>query len=133
MLMSRLKTAQRVLKRHAAFVGPGLVAAVAYVDPGNWATDLEAGARWGYKLLFIVFVAGLAAVCLQVMSVRLGAVTSKSLPRCTRELILGWEARWPQHRRWFRTLLYGLWVVAEIAIIATDLAELIGSAIALNL
>jgi Mn2+/Fe2+ NRAMP family transporter len=67
------------------------------------------------------------------MSVRLGAVTSKSLPRCTRELILGWEARWPQHRRWFRTLLYGLWVVAEIAIIATDLAELIGSAIALNL
>ncbi|CAK9786732.1 natural resistance-associated macrophage protein [Cutaneotrichosporon oleaginosum] len=133
MFLSRLKTAKRVLTRHAAFIGPGLVAAVAYVDPGNWATDLEAGARWGYKLLFIVFVAGLAAVCLQVMSVRLGAVTSKSLPRNTRELILGWEARWPQYRRWWRTLLYSLWVIAEIAIIATDLAELIGSAIALNL
>ncbi|BEI88013.1 uncharacterized protein CcaverHIS019_0107310 [Cutaneotrichosporon cavernicola] len=133
MFMSRIRAVPRILKRHTAFIGPGLVAAVAYVDPGNWATDLEAGARWGYKLLFIVFLAGLAAICLQVMSVRLGAVTSKSLPRNTRELILSWEARWPQHRRWFRALLYSLWVIAEIAIIATDLAELIGSAIALNL
>ncbi|GMK54527.1 hypothetical protein CspeluHIS016_0111130 [Cutaneotrichosporon spelunceum] len=133
MLISRLKAVPRVLKRHTAFIGPGLVAAVAYVDPGNWATDLEAGARWGYKLLFIVFLAGLAAVCLQIMSVRLGAVTSKSLSRNTRELILSWEARWPQYRRWFRALLYSLWIIAEIAIIATDLAELIGSAIALNL
>lgn len=67
------------------------------------------------------------------MSVRLGAVTSKSLPRNTRELFLSWEARWPKYRRFFRAGLYLLWALAEIAIIATDLAELLGSAIALNL
>lgn len=70
---------------------------------------------------------------MQILSVRLGAVTSKSLPRATRELILSWEVAYPRWRRWFRALLYTLWALAEIAIIATDLAELLGSAIALNL
>jgi metal iron transporter len=69
----------------------------------------------------------------QILSVRLGAVTSKSLPRATRELILSWEAAYPKYRLWFRALLYSLWALAEIAIIATDLAELLGSAIALNM
>ncbi|WOO78921.1 Manganese transporter pdt1 [Vanrija pseudolonga] len=131
--MTSLRAARAWLKRHLCFIGPGLVAAVAYVDPGNWATDLQAGAEYGYKLLFIVFVAGVAAVILQILSVRLGAVTSQSLPQQTRALFLRWEAKWPKYRRLLRLGLWTLWALAEIAIIATDLAELLGSAIALNL
>lgn len=135
--------------RHLRFLGPGLVAAVSYIDPGNWATDLEAGAKYGYvqhlrktyvvptdrryKLLFIVFMAGLAAVVLQTLAVRIGTVTGRSLPRETRRLFLGWEAQYPRWRRLIRAGLYALWALAEIAIIATDLAELLGSAIALHL
>ncbi|KAL1410197.1 Manganese transporter smf1 [Vanrija albida] len=131
--MTSLRAVRAWLKRHLCFIGPGLVAAVAYVDPGNWATDLQAGAEFGYKLLFIVFVAGVAAVILQILSVRLGAVTSQSLPQQTRALFLRGEARWPRYRRLLRVGLWTLWALAEIAIIATDLAELIGSAIALNM
>lgn len=86
-----------------------------------------------YKLLFIVFMAGLAAVVIQTLAVRLGAVTGNSLSRETRKLFLGWEAKYPKYRRPLRCGLYALWLLAEIAIIATDLAELLGSAIALNL
>lgn len=78
-------------------------------------------------------MAGLAAVVLQTLSVRLGAVTSNSLPTETRRLFLQWEAEYPRYRKFFRVGLWTLWALAEIAIIATDLAELLGSAIALNL
>ncbi|ORX36391.1 natural resistance-associated macrophage protein-domain-containing protein [Kockovaella imperatae] len=120
-------------KRHAHFLGPGLVIACGFIDPGNWATDLQAGADYGYKLLFIVLLAGLIAVVLQLLCVRLGAVTSSSLPAQTRQLFLRWEAKWPRWKRWLRACLYFLYGCAELAIIATDLAELLGTAIALNL
>nr|XP_018264409.1 metal iron transporter [Kwoniella dejecticola CBS 10117]OBR86567.1 metal iron transporter [Kwoniella dejecticola CBS 10117] len=115
------------------FVGPGLVSSVAYIDPGNWATDLEAGATYGYKLLFIVLLAGLAAVVLQLLSVRLGAITSHSLPQETRLLFLRLQAKYPKYRIPLKICLYTLYALAEIAIIGTDLAELLGSAIALHL
>ncbi|WVQ94443.1 hypothetical protein IAU59_001522 [Kwoniella sp. CBS 9459] len=119
--------------RHLHFVGPGLVSSVAYIDPGNWATDLEAGATYGYKLLFVVFLAGLAAVVLQLLSVRLGATTSLSLPAQTRLIFIRLQAKYPKYRIPLKLCLWTLYVLAEVAIIATDLAELLGSAIALNL
>ncbi|WVR04033.1 hypothetical protein IAU60_001032 [Kwoniella sp. DSM 27419] len=119
--------------RHLHFVGPGLVSSVAYIDPGNWATDLEAGAHYGYKLLFVVFIAGLAAVVLQLLSVRLGATTSLSLPAQTRLIFIRLQAKYPKYRVPLTIGLWTLYGLAEIAIIATDLAELLGSAIALNL
>ncbi|OCF34616.1 metal iron transporter [Kwoniella heveanensis BCC8398] len=119
--------------RHLHFVGPGLVSSVAYIDPGNWATDLEAGAKYGYKLLFVVFLAGLAAVVLQLLSVRLGATTSLSLPAQTRLIFIRLQAKYPKYRIPLKLALWTLYVLAEVAIIATDLAELLGSAIALHL
>ncbi|WVF66834.1 hypothetical protein IAT40_001576 [Kwoniella sp. CBS 6097] len=119
--------------RHLHFVGPGLVSSVAYIDPGNWATDLEAGATYGYKLLFVVFIAGLAAVVLQLLSVRLGAITSLSLPAQTRLIFIRLQAKYPKYRIPLKLCLWTLYVLAEVAIIATDLAELLGSAIALHL
>lgn len=129
------------LMRHVSFLGPGLIAAVAYCDPGNWATDMEAGSRFGYKLLFTVLLSGLFAVLLQVLSCRLGAVTGLDLSTQTRRLVLGlpigpddvppMNTRSMRMRYW--GLLIPLYLVNEIAIIATELAELIGSAIAFNL
>ena len=127
--------------RHMSFVGPGLIAAVAYCDPGNWATDMEAGSRFGYSLLFTVLLSGLFAVLLQVLCCRLGAVTGMDLAVQTRRLVLGlppdsdappdWDAPGMRARYW--GLLIPLYIINEGAIIATELAELIGSAIALNL
>ncbi|KAK8861356.1 hypothetical protein IAR55_002175 [Kwoniella newhampshirensis] len=119
--------------RHLHFVGPGLVSSVAYIDPGNWATDLEAGSNYGYKLLFVVLLAGLAAVVLQLLSVRLGAVTSTSLPTQTRLLFVRLQAKYPKYRVPLKICLWFLYILAEVAIIGTDLAELLGSAIALHL
>ncbi|WRT65463.1 uncharacterized protein IL334_002406 [Kwoniella shivajii] len=127
------KRCRDLVWRHLHFVGPGLVSSVAYIDPGNWATDLEAGAMYGYKLLFVVLIAGLAAVVLQLLSVRLGAITSTSLPRQTRLLFLRLQVKYPKYRIPLNIGLYTLYALAEIAIIGTDLAELLGSAIALNL
>ncbi|KAE8540828.1 hypothetical protein D1P53_003192 [Cryptococcus gattii VGV] len=124
---------KKVFFRHLYFVGPGLVSSVAYIDPGNWATDLEAGANYGYKLLFVVLVASLAAVVLQLLSVRLGTATGISLPAQTRLLFLRLKARYPKYRIPLTIALWSLYALAEIAIIATDLAELLGSAIALHL
>ncbi|KIR96374.1 metal iron transporter [Cryptococcus deuterogattii 2001/935-1] len=124
---------KKVFFRHLYFVGPGLVSSVAYIDPGNWATDLEAGANYGYKLLFVVLVASLAAVVLQLLSVRLGTATGISLPAQTRLLFLRLKARYPKYRIPLSIALWALYALAEIAIIATDLAELLGSAIALHL
>ncbi|WVQ73677.1 hypothetical protein IAR50_003257 [Cryptococcus sp. DSM 104548] len=124
---------KKVFWRHLQFVGPGLVSSVAYIDPGNWATDLEAGAEYGYKLLFVVLLAGLAAVVLQLLSVRLGTTTGLSLPAQTRILFLQLQERYPKYRVPLTIGLWSLYLLAELAIVATDLAELLGSAIALHL
>lgn len=130
----------RVVRRHAYFVGPGIVASVAYADPGNWATDLQAGSEFGYSLLFIVLLTGIFAVFIQILSCRVGVVTNADLARQCRMLILKEDRHGnptqrtlshPKWRRW--ALLYPLYVIAEGAIVATELAELTGSAIALNL
>lgn len=101
------------------FAGPGALVAVGYIDPGNWATDLAGGSYAGYALLFVVLVSSLVAMLLQIMSARLGLATGKDLAQLSRE-------QWPRLAR-------PAWVVAELTIMATDLAEVIGAAIALQL
>ncbi|WVN90434.1 uncharacterized protein L203_105670 [Cryptococcus depauperatus CBS 7841] len=128
-----IRKCKRIFLRHVHFIGPGLVSSVAYIDPGNWATDLAAGADYGYKLLFIVLLAGLAAVVLQLLAVRLGTTTSLSLPAQTRQLFLRLQHRYPRYKIPLTVGLWSLYLLAELAIIATDLAELLGSAIALHL
>lgn len=107
-------------KKALLFVGPGLMISVAYIDPGNYATGITAGAANKYSLLFIVFLSNLIAMFLQSLCIKLGSVTGYDLARCSREYLPKW-------------LNIILWILAEIAIIATDLAEVIGSAIALNI
>ncbi|PWZ03585.1 natural resistance-associated macrophage protein, partial [Testicularia cyperi] len=137
---SKLASIKAALKRHIYFVGPGIVAAVAYADPGNWATDLQAGSEYGYSLLFIVLLTGLFAVFIQILACRLGVITETDLARHCRMLILREDRNgvprqqsipYPRVRRW--ALLYPLYIIVEGAIIATELAELTGSAIALNM
>ncbi|KAL0569026.1 Manganese transporter smf1 [Marasmius crinis-equi] len=107
-----------------------MVCAVAYFDPGNWGVDLEAGSQYGYRLLFVVLLAGLFAVLFQTMASRMGCVTGLDLASHCRLLL---HSR-PKHTLLWRWLaLYPLYLISEIAIIATDLAELLGSAIALCL
>lgn len=139
-ICSHWRNTIRVVRRHIYFLGPGIVASVAYADPGNWATDLQAGSEFGYALLFIVLLTGCFAVFIQILSCRVGVVTNTDLARQCRMLILkedrlGNPTRhrisWPRLRRW--GLLYPLYFIAEGAIVATELAELTGSAIALNL
>src|SRR5437016_1607262 len=103
-----------------AFVGPAILVSVGYMDPGNWGTDLAAGARFKYGLLWVVALASLMAIVLQVTSARLGIVTGKDLAQCCRDWYPSWT-RWPN------------WLMSEIAIGACDLAEVLGSAVALNL
>ena len=103
-----------------AFTGPALLVSVGYMDPGNWGTDLAGGAQYKYGLLWVVAAASFMAVILQVLSARLGVVTGQDLAQCCREHYPAWT-RWPA------------WIAMEIAIGATDLAELLGSAVALNL
>jgi len=103
-----------------AFAGPALLISVGYMDPGNWGTDLQGGARFKFDLLWIVALASLMAIFMQVLSARLGIVTGKDLAQACRDWYPGW-ARWPQ------------WILCEIAIGACDLAEVLGSAVALNL
>ncbi len=102
-----------------AFTGAGALVAVGYIDPGNWATDLAAGSRHGYGLLWVVLAAALLGVLLQSLSVRLGIATGQNLAEACRDAYPRWRIP--------------LWLTAEIAIAATDLAELLGSAIALQL
>lgn len=102
-----------------AFAGSGALIAVGYLDPGNWATDLAAGSRYGYALLWMVLASSLIGMLLQSLSVRLGIATGQNLAEACREAYPRWRIP--------------LWFTAEIAIAATDLAELLGSAIALNL
>ena len=103
-----------------AFVGPAILVSVGYMDPGNWGTDLAAGAQFKYGLLWVVALASLMAVILQILSARLGVATGKDLAQCCRDWFPRWT-RWPN------------WIAMELAVAATDLAELLGSAVALNL
>jgi manganese transport protein len=107
-------------RRMLAFAGPAYLISVGYMDPGNWATDLEAGARFGYKLLWVVVLSNLMAILLQTLSARLGIVTRRDLAQACR-------AEYP------RQMTQALWVLSEIAIVACDLAEVLGAAIGLNL
>ncbi len=108
------------LAKMLRFAGPGLLIAVGYVDPGNWATDIEAGSRYGYDLLFVILLTSLAAMLLQWLAMRLGIVAERDLARLARE-------------RYSWTASRFLWLLAEIAIIATDVAEVLGGALAFNL
>lgn len=103
-----------------AFSGPGYLVAVGYMDPGNWATDLMGGAKYGYVLLFVVLLSSLFAMVLQYLSVKLGIVTGRDLAQICRD-------------HFGKKVSFFFWVMAEVMIIACDLAEVIGSAIALNL
>ncbi|CAL1694684.1 unnamed protein product [Somion occarium] len=128
---SRIRSTSRVVVNHIVkHTGVGIVCAVAYFDPGNWGVDLQAGSQFGYKLLFIVLLAGLFAAFLQVLASRLGCVTGLDLASHCRLLLYNRPKR-PRLYRWL--LLYPLYALSEIAIISTDLAELLGSAIALCL
>ncbi|KAF6221431.1 hypothetical protein HO133_002287 [Letharia lupina] len=110
----------RTLAKFCGFIGPGFMISVAYIDPGNYSTDVSAGAATKYKLLFIVLLSNVFAIVLQSLAVRLGTVTGLNLAQHCR-------AHLP---RWLNIVLY---IVGECAIVATDIAEVIGSAIALNL
>jgi manganese transport protein len=107
-------------KKWRAFVGPAILVSVGYMDPGNWGTDLQGGAQFKYGLLWVVGLASLMAIFMQVISARLGVVTGKDLAQCCRDWYPQWT-RWPN------------WLMSEFAIAACDLAEVLGSAVALNL
>jgi manganese transport protein len=107
-------------KQWRAFVGPAILVSVGYMDPGNWGTDLAAGSQFKYGLLWVVALASLMAIFMQVIAARLGVVAGKDLAQCCRDWYPSW-ARWPS------------WLFCELAICACDLAEVLGSAVALNL
>ena len=107
-------------RRFLAFVGPGYLVAVGYMDPGNWATSLAGGSQFGYALLAVALLSNIMAIILQSLAARLAIGTGKDLAQACRDAFPRWLS-WP------------LWALAELAIIATDLAEVIGTAIGLNL
>ncbi|MBO9687264.1 MAG: Nramp family divalent metal transporter [Mitsuaria chitosanitabida] len=107
-------------KRLLRVAGPGLLISVGYMDPGNWATDIEAGSRFGHALLWVVLASSLAAMLLQTLSLRLGLVTGQDLAQACRE-------------RYRPAVRLPLWVMAELAIVACDVAEVLGTALALHL
>src|SRR5208283_669209 len=111
---------QTIWRRLLAFAGPAYLVSVGYMDPGNWATDLEGGARFGYKLLWVLVMSNAMAILLQNLSARLGIVSGRDLAQACRET-------YP------RAVNLSLWVLCEIAIVACDLAEVLGAAIGLNL
>jgi manganese transport protein len=108
------------MRKLAAFLGPGYLVAVGYMDPGNWATSLAGGSKFGYTLLVVSLVSNIMAIVLQSLCARLAVASGRDLAQACRDAYPRWAA-WP------------LWVLAEIAIIATDIAEVIGTAIGLNL
>jgi manganese transport protein len=107
-------------RRLLGFLGPGFLISVGYMDPGNWATDIAGGSRFGYTLLFVIMASNLMAILLQSLSLKLGVATERDLAQMC-------------HQSYGPRVSYALWIGAEIAIAACDLAEVIGSAIALNL
>ncbi|WP_239616423.1 Nramp family divalent metal transporter [Cohnella mopanensis] len=110
----------RFWRKFFAFAGPGSLVAVGYVDPGNWATSIAGGARFGYTLLSVILISNLIAMLLQSLAAKLGVVTGRDLAQATRDAV-------------GKKTSFILWILSEVAIIACDLAEVIGSAIALNL
>ena len=117
--LRRVRAKGRVRGR-LALLGPAFVAAVAYIDPGNFATNIAGGAKYGYLLVWVIIVANLMAMLVQYLSAKVGVATGRSLPELCRDALP-------------RPVTWGLWVQAEIIAIATDLAEFVGAAIALNL
>jgi manganese transport protein len=109
-----------IFERALAFVGPGFLVSVGYMDPGNWATAIAGGARFGYALLFVALLSNIMAIILQSLCARLAIATGRDLAQACRDA-------YPRHATFI------LWVFAEIAIIATDVAEVVGTAIGLNL
>lgn len=107
-------------RKFMAFAGPGYLVAVGYMDPGNWATDIAAGSGFGYQLLCVILLSNLMAILLQTLCAKLGIVSGRDLAQVCRE-------------RYSKPVAFLLWVICEIAIVACDLAEVIGTAIALNL
>lgn len=107
-------------RKFLAFVGPGYLVSVGYMDPGNWATDLAGGSKFGYQLIWVILVSNLIAMLLQSLCAKLGLVTGKDLAQACRDY-------------YSKPVSILLWLLCEIAIIACDLAEVIGSAVALNL
>ena len=103
-----------------AFAGPGYLVAVGYMDPGNWATDIAGGARFGYTLLSVIMISNLMAILLQAMALRLGIASGRDLAQACRD-------------SYSRNTTWALWILCEVAIAACDLAEVVGAAIALNL
>ncbi len=102
------------------FLGPAFVASVAYVDPGNFATNIQAGAEYGYLLLWVIVASNLTAMVIQTLSAKLGIATGRNLAEVCRE-------------RYRRPVVWGMWVVAELVAMATDLAEFLGAAVGINL
>ena len=107
-------------QRFLVYLGPGLLVSVGYMDPGNWATAIEAGSRYGYALLFVVLWSSIAAAFLQCLSMRVGLVTRKDLAQLNRQT-------------YGPRVNFGFWILAELAIIATDVAEVLGGALAFKL
>jgi len=107
-------------RKMLAFSGPGYLVAVGYMDPGNWATDLAGGSAFGYRLLSVILISNLMAILLQSLSAKLGIVTGRDLAQACRD-------------HYSKPVSIVLWLLCEVAICACDLAEVIGSAIALNL
>ena len=108
------------LRAYLSFFGPAVVASIAYMDPGNFATNIQAGAKYGYELLWVVLLANLIAILFQALSAKLGIVTGRNLAEMCRD-------QFP------KMVVYMMWVVSEIAAMATDLAEFLGGAIGLSL
>lgn len=107
-------------RRMLGFAGPGFMVSVGYMDPGNWGTDLAGGSKFGYALLWVILASNLMAIFLQTLCARLGVVTGRDLAQCCRDY-------------YKKPTAFALWVLCEVAIIACDLAEVVGAAVALNL
>src|SRR5271165_1986287 len=111
---------RRDIKQILPFLGPAFIASIAYIDPGNFATNIQGGAQFGYALLWVVLMANLMAMLLQALSAKLGIATGKNLAEMCRI-------------RFSRGVCYTLWITQELTAMATDLAEFLGAAIGLNL
>lgn len=118
--MATLEAPQPLQKNFWYYAGPAFLVGVGYMDPGNWGTDLAAGSRYGYSLLWVILLSNIAAQFLQVLAAKLGIVTGKNLAQACRDY-------------YSKPVSFLLWILCEIAIIACDIAEVIGAAVALNL
>lgn len=119
-LLARIARWLRTVRRVFGLFGPAFIISVGYMDPGNWATDLDGGSRFAYRLLWVLLLSNLMAILLQVLSAKLGIATGKDLATLCRE-------------RYGKSTALGLWATAELAMIATDLAEFLGSALGIHL